>query len=319
MAPIEWRPTLAAKDKGDEPGLECCCCGLYVCVMFDMPGGWSNPPSWGWWISGLGLRVGDIITGDEVGVLASGDCEMMCQERRRCTAVVSPLCFNPCKLLGRLNCEAGEFGAVDPAELLESDGLPGVGEECWDERCASGELHWLSPDDIERLNWTMERLAAIGELSCSTLRLLRWRNSEDECRRRSSLPPRDFRPTSNRLTRFGVGTCFLRQTLMVVLASGATWIRTWWAWVRIRDTTWTCSRPWTAVPFTRNSTSPAQRPASKAGLPDSTDWNHKTFNSAKRKRTSKMTSQCKISKSQKKAWFSGPVILLHTIKDKILR
>lgn len=291
--PIRWRSTLAVEDSGDEPGLECCC-GLYVCVMFEMPGGWSNPPGGGW-ISGLGLRVGDIIIGDEFGVLASGDCGMLCHDWRRFTAALSPLCFKPFNELGRLNCEAGEFGAVDPAELLESDSLPGVGE-----RFASGELHWLSPDDSERLNWTKERLGgAIGELSCSTLRLLRRRNSDEECRRRSSLPPRDLRPTSKRLTRYGAGTCFRRQTLMVVLASGATWIRTWCAWLKIRDTTWTCKRPWTAVPFTRNSTSPGWRPASKAGLPDSTDWNHKMFQLRRESITlySKTISHDKISKA----------------------
>lgn len=174
------------------------------------------------------------------------------------------LFLSPCSDVGRTCSGELSESPLDACELSLSDD-PGRPAAC---PCPS------APVDRDRMycDW----VAVVGctpswlMACCSAARrLLSRRNSDIDGRwwRRPSLTVRTplvARPTE--LSR-GRRPTF---TLMVVPLSGVAWTRTSVPADRIRETTWTWSRPWTAVPLMCEITSPARRPASSAGLPGST-------------------------------------------------
>ena len=287
------------------------CAGLYSCAMLEMPGMWAAtsgapPVMWRWWmpdavVRGLGLRLGDVAApGDGDGVRTSGESGLLCHDLRRLAAagrVTVSLCFRPCRELGRPPtgiaigeevATAGEPGALDPGELL------------WDDEWAESDIHgsavdWrrgttvvgepgiLSPDDVDRRCGDSGDEVAV--ICCSAaFRLLSCRNRDARCR--SYFGRRRCRDT-------GVcGICswpymsgpqtipmpptalgILRAPMRIdVLARGMVRRATLAPPVRISRTSSICSSPWTDVPLTWVMRSPADRPASIAGLFGSTAY-----------------------------------------------
>jgi len=264
-----------------------------------------------WWmpdavVKGLGLRDGDVAApGDGDGVLTSGDSGLLCHDLRRLPAAGRDTdnlwCLRPCRELGRpptvigtgdVPATAGEPGALDPGELLCEDEWAESDVHCsmplvdWSRgTTVVGEPGTLSLDDNDL--WCGDSGEDVAVSCCSAaLRLLSCRNSDARCRsyfgRRRCLDngvygicsgPPISGPHTMPMPPATLGT--LRAPMRIdVLASGTVRRATLAPPVSMSRTSSMCSSPCTDVPLTWVIRSPAERPASIAGLFRSTAYDH---------------------------------------------
>jgi hypothetical protein len=254
------------------------CWGRFELPAWYIAAGWLNA-------RGLGLLVGDWGPGDGDGVLARGDKGILWTDFLLWGDFKLPLllCFNPCRELGRQNCDvllAGEFGVLELGELLVEEL---AAEDSADHGIAIGRdrddrtLPWLlSPHDHDLLNADMLWDRPLGggpdgNTWWSGFFVLSLRNRDLFFFLSTAFSLTIFLREVRRAIFPGWTLLFLTIVWMPDFSSGTVLTLSSFPLLRIIFTTFVCSKLWICSSLTWVMRSPGRKPISYAGPSCSTD------------------------------------------------